>query len=284
MGVLSDLRDQAVTDLGNLKQRLWTPGSGPTFPIPPSAPASPRLAAVGEPDFFYGQPVTSGPYTLAIGTPLTVQDPILFGLRSNKVQIQNATGLLIVVATGVGTFTIQPLTAATVPTGSGIACVINPVAGVTNFSENITLVWMLKGQNSPMQDGSLSPSPTPGVPLTLQITNFPTANGPSQALLLAAAPTGFSYLPYSLVFTSDAIYTTSVKLTVAPPSFLQTGVGGAVIYTFPTTFTPTIAYPPVASYSLTTTNALTSIGPVYMTLEGNAATGIDVTLNYFLVS
>jgi len=102
--------------------------------------------------------ITQGPFTLTLGTTLPLNDP---GATSNnpatQVQLQNATAFIIEVNVGGAVYTIQSFTAQTVPTsGGGQQMAVSPLESTGGGGGTLTVVWLLAGEQSPMQDGPLT--------------------------------------------------------------------------------------------------------------------------------
>jgi hypothetical protein len=128
------------------------------------------------------------------------------------VQIQNATGCVLNVQTGIGNFTIQGLAASTIPTDNQLPVTLNPVAGYTNFSEYVKIIWLLDGQTAPMQDGSINAPYVPGTPQTGTVFLSLAAPGPASAngvVIASPAPGGSYYLPDSITILSQQTSTLS---------------------------------------------------------------------------
>ena len=190
------LLDTLVADAREALSKFTAPQK-PTLGALPDASSQP----IKDPHFFFGQPVTTGPYPMVVGTPQAIQDPNVGTAKPSRyVQVQNATGCVLKVQTGVGNFTIQGLAASTIPTDNQLPVTLNPTSGYTNFSEYVQIVWLLDGQTSPMADGSINAPYMPGVPLTITSSIDYTAlsGGPTQ--LLAAPGAGTTYQLYNIVF------------------------------------------------------------------------------------
>ena len=100
---------------------------------------------------------TVGPISLTLNTPQPEDDPAQgLGMVSAAVQIQNSSAFVLSVLAGGDLFTIQPFFAATIPV-TGAPIVITPTQNPQNVSGNIiTLVWLLQGEQPPMEDGPLN--------------------------------------------------------------------------------------------------------------------------------
>jgi hypothetical protein len=104
-----------------------------------------------------GTGLTKGPYTPTAGVSFSVSDPNVWGNPSTLVQIQNASGFTLSVASNGAPYTIQPQTATTIPTvGNGSPITITPSSGVANQVGTITTVWLLPDQTPPIPDGYLN--------------------------------------------------------------------------------------------------------------------------------
>jgi hypothetical protein len=287
MGFLGDLLGDVQSDMISLRSRFAAPPQ--TF-TPPFTPHDPQLGVLEDGSFFLGQPQTVTPFPLVLGTTVLVPDPIIYGPPSKKVQVQNATGFQISVITGIGQFTLQPLTAATVPTDSGVTISITPTAGVTNFSELLTCVFLKEKQMAPMQDGSLTASPTPGTPLSAVFPVQGLANGSNAVVLLPAAPAGQSYQLFNLIWVLGAVSdggggggpgtiysgSTNTFLENTTPTVLWSLATNIVVpaLTPPTTITET--------YSLLTV-AVQTEQLTFSALYAGTALGASLTLNYYLI-
>jgi hypothetical protein len=100
---------------------------------------------------------TVGPISLTIDVPVTEVDPAQgLGNSSATVQVQNSSAFVLMVLAGGDVFTIQPFFATTIPV-TGTPIVITPSQNPQNTSGNtITLVWLLQGEQPPMEDGPLN--------------------------------------------------------------------------------------------------------------------------------
>lgn len=194
-------------------------------------------------------------------------------------QIQNATGCVLKVQTGVGSFTIQGLAASTIPTDNQLPLTLNPTSGYTNFSEYVTVIWLLDGQSSPMADGSISAPYTPGTPLSsvatsVTLTQAGNLNAPVQ--LLPAPSTG-TYQLYNMVITYVSGEASSVRVvvfnTTSDTTIYDPGVFSA--------FQPGL--PPIV-YSLGSVGQQS--GAIGFGWYGYMSTNpvVNITLNYFLVN
>jgi hypothetical protein len=104
-----------------------------------------------------GTGLTKGPYTPTADVSFSVSDPNVWGKPSTFVQIQNASGFTLTVATSGAPYSIQPQTATTIPTlGDGSVITITPSSGIANQVGTITTVWLLDEQNPPIPDGYLT--------------------------------------------------------------------------------------------------------------------------------
>ena len=270
MGFLDTLVADAREALGNF-----------TAPRVGALPDQPQ-PAFKDPHFFFGQPVTTGPYPLVVGTPQQISDPnVATAKRSRYVQIQNATGCVLNVQTGVGYFTIQALAASTVPTDYGMPVILNPTSGYTNFSQYVQIVWLLDGQTSPMADGSINAPYIPGTPLSpVQTISFTTGTGgPTQ--LLPAPAAGFVYQLFSISFA----YVNGGNYMYFNPFSVEDTTTSTTLYTSPA---PTGALGaggfPTETYSLSGTPQQTgAIALNYTVVAIGGAVNIAVTLNYFNV-
>jgi hypothetical protein len=269
MGFLDTLTDDIRAGIAH-----FTGPPRPTLGALPDAPSQP----VKDPHFFFGQPVTTGPYPMVVGTPQTIQDPNVGTAKASRyVQIQNATGCTLKVQTGVGDFTIQGLAASTIPTDNQLPVVLNPVSGYTNFSEYVTIIWLLDGQSSPMSDGSINAPYVPGTPIVnppVVVSFTSPSGGPIQ--ILPAPSVGTSYQLYSIVFNYAGPPTVQLLVSVENVTTSQT--------LFNTPYFD-VGYPdtgPSQTYSLTGIPQQT--GEIGITWLSSITESVDVTLNYFLVT
>ena len=193
MGILAELRGYVTEDVNKVLSR---------FQPPPSAAAllQNELGSIPPAPFTLGQPATTGPFQLSSTVPLVVGDPNVFtGPASSSVQVQNSSGYLISVNTGGSSYTIQPFACSTIPTQNRTGATITTIAPLSNFGNSITLIWMIPGQNPPMDDGALTQGNIQSLGL-LSAVNVLNANAYSQAL--PAPPVGYVYSLYSITFTS----------------------------------------------------------------------------------
>ena len=107
---------------------------------------------------------TAGPFYLTYQVQQTFGDTqAQWGQTSDFVQIQNSSGFVLQITTSGDVYTIQPLTAATIPTQDGKGITVYPSSiGAQQTTSVIYLVWLLPGQTPPMTDGPLS-SPLTGL-------------------------------------------------------------------------------------------------------------------------
>ena len=129
---------------------------------------------------------TAGPFYLTYQVQQTFGDTqAQWGQTSDSVQIQNSSGFVLQITTSGDVYTIQPLTAATIPTQDGKGITVYPSSiGAQQTTATIYLVWLLPGQTPPMSDGPLS-SPLTGLynlnnfqnvlPLTFSESGSPTS-------------------------------------------------------------------------------------------------------------
>jgi len=104
-----------------------------------------------------GTGTTTGPYSLIAGTLLSLNDPYIYSQAAVALQIQNNTSLLLSVQSAGSAYTIQPLTVSTIPSSGGQTITVLPSSiGYGNNNSTLSVVWLLPGQNAPMQDGPLT--------------------------------------------------------------------------------------------------------------------------------
>jgi hypothetical protein len=108
-----------------------------------------------------GTGVTQGPYSLSQGTLLTLNDPADYSVPSSAIQLQNNSGFTLTVQSAGATYNIMPFFAQTIPTLDGGQSITvnpaNPIQSAGNQTGALTVVWMLPGQDAPIQDGALTP-------------------------------------------------------------------------------------------------------------------------------
>ena len=124
-----------------------------------------------------GTGTTTGPYTIFAGQTLSLNDPAVWSGASEKVQVQNNTGYNIYLQTAGAGYNIQPFTASTIPCAGG-----QTIVGVVSSTQNIqsgllTAVWLLPGQNAPIQDGPLTVYPVSSHILGVQYGSPVTLTG-----------------------------------------------------------------------------------------------------------
>ena len=109
-----------------------------------------------------GTGLTSGPYNLAAGGLLTLDDPNAKGGQvSDRVQIQNQSGFTLTVYSSGAPYTIPALQSSTIPTAAGgqSITVISSAASSTaagSVGGSVSAVWLLPEQSSPIPDGPLT--------------------------------------------------------------------------------------------------------------------------------
>lgn len=146
--------------------------------------------------------LTTGPYSLAAGSVVTLNDPATWSTGSVSVQLQNASGFVLTVQSGGDLYTIAANTAATIPANNGQSLQVSVTSSIGNQSGQLTVVWLLNGQDAPINDG----------PLFNQISN---------QRLLGTYSTGFSTIStistdqsFTFYFYDSLSTTTSVSLSV----------------------------------------------------------------------
>ena len=100
----------------------------------------------------------TGPYTPTAGTPIQVNDPAQFTAANVACQIQNESDFPLIAVIGGGLNSVAPFTAETITTGKAPLLVMTPQSGGT--TGEITLVWLLEGEASPVPDGPLTGTTT----------------------------------------------------------------------------------------------------------------------------
>ena len=139
---------------------------------------------------------TTGPFLLAVGTPLTEYNPGgSYQPASQNVQVQNNSGFQLIVNGGGQQYSVNPFTQTTLPTNGAALFIINAYNVLSNFGGSVTLVWLQQGESAPSPDGTLfAPNTNQG---GLQVVNSPFTTGP-QALILAAPAVGYAYRIHSV--------------------------------------------------------------------------------------
>jgi hypothetical protein len=99
--------------------------------------------------------------TVEDGTTLTYPNPTaLGGQPATAVQIQNSSAFIIQVVGGGEQFIIQPFVAQTIPIAQqGTPITIEGIglpSGLSASADTLTLIWLLSGEQPPMQDGPLT--------------------------------------------------------------------------------------------------------------------------------
>ena len=120
----------------------------------------------------------TGPYTPAVGVAIQVNDPAVYTKADVSVQIQNESDFPLLAVIGGGINSVAPFTAETIATNSANLLVINPQAGGT--TGEITLVWLLEGEASPVPDGPLTGTTTV-VRGGGSVAFYPSLTGPGES-------------------------------------------------------------------------------------------------------
>ena len=236
---------------------------------------------MSDPTFFLGQPLTTGPYDLGSIPSVTVQDPNKWGSGSTAVQIQNATPYTISVVTGLGQFTIQGLSASTIPTAFGSSVSVTVTSGLENFAQFLTMVWLVKGQSSPMADGPLSAVTGPGTPTTTTANgNYSYAGGAGTVTIIGSdAPAGDTYQLYSLNLSLTSNLTSNtilsgLKLEDEHGATLWTASNDSLVIGSPNTFVlglPSTANEVILAWT-TNPNPVGVVGVITATLNYSVVT------------
>ena len=114
-----------------------------------------------------GTGTTTGPYYPVANTLISLNDPVVYSQSANSLQIQNNSTFVLSVQSSGASYTIMPLTASTIPSSGGQTITVFPTyIGYVNNTAGVYVVWLLPGQNAPIQDGPLVPytpaaTPTP---------------------------------------------------------------------------------------------------------------------------
>ena len=235
--------------------------------------------------------LTTGPYTLTAGVSLSLSDPYRYSSPAASVQLQNSTGFLLTVQSSGAPYTIQPYTAATIPTiMGGQTLVVLPTSGTPNQVGSLTAVWLLAGQDPPIPDGSLTSgianqrvaisqnglSGTQTFTIPLQATDL------SMTLYFAGT---WSYLNYSVTGATTGVVYAQGFLAAASLGYQNVGpfsISGAV----DTSVTLTISSPSSSSWNVTAIISSTpgafiqqaAGSPIDVVVYGGATTaGINLT-------
>jgi len=129
--------------------------------------------------------LTTGPFFLQNGQLLTINDPYKYSQPAAKIQIQNATGFNCFVQSQGAGYNIQPFQAATIPSNYGHTITIVPTYTGNVTSGGLIAVWLLEGQDPPIQDGPLNFAATSShtVTVTYPNVNWPSIGGAGQYFL-----------------------------------------------------------------------------------------------------
>ena len=154
---------------------------------------------------YVGTGITTGPYSLALNTSVTVTHPRTGGVLSTSVQIQNASGYALSVLSGTDLYTITAYQSTTIPVPvSGQGVVMTPTLSTTpTVSPTAVMIWLLSGQDPPQPDG----------PLTADAiaATFAGIVGTSQLQIVAATGSGSAGVPL-LIDLTTATYPTGLSV------------------------------------------------------------------------
>ena len=132
--------------------------------------------------------ITTGPYSLAAGTVLTVYDPAKYISASASVQVQNDSGFSLIVSVGGLALPVPPRTITTIQTGTSPQLIVQPssVSG-SSSSGSLTLLWMLAGETSPVSDGPITISTTQSATVSFSSSSVTNTVGGMSITLEAPA-------------------------------------------------------------------------------------------------
>ena len=159
---------------------------------------------------------TTGPYTITAGQTLSLNDPAVWSVCSEAVQLQNNTGYTIYAQSSGAGYNIQPFTSSTIP-GAGGQTIVVVVSATANVQTGyLTAVWLLPGQSAPMPDGPMTIYPktltslsvTPAVGGTGQppfIQNITGFSGLDNIITITYSGAGnFTTYPYAWLTAAEA--------------------------------------------------------------------------------
>ena len=154
---------------------------------------------------------TTGPYPIPAGQTLSLNDPAVWSVCSEAVQLQNNTGYTIYAQSSGAGYNIQPFTSSTIP-GAGGQTIVVVVSATANVQTGyLTAVWLLPGQSAPMPDG-----PMTIYPKTLTSLSVTAAVGGTGQPPFIQNITGFSGLDNIITIT----YSGAGNFTTYPYAWL----------------------------------------------------------------
>ena len=114
--------------------------------------------------------ITTGPIALSNGGTFSLNDPHIYSTFATNIQIQNSTGYVVFIQSAGAGYNIQPYTATTIPTNYG-----QTLVGTATNTGNVTTgslyaVWLLEGQDPPINNGPLTVNPVTSHGVTTSIT------------------------------------------------------------------------------------------------------------------
>jgi hypothetical protein len=130
--------------------------------------------------------------TVALGIEESYPNPTAqWGTVANSVQIQNSSAFVIQVTAGGETYVIQPFVAQTLTLGASGGAPIN-IEGLSSPSgletNQLTLIWLLRGEGPPMQDGPLTAAALIAAALPPGLVYGPTATAGGDVVITQTAP------------------------------------------------------------------------------------------------
>jgi hypothetical protein len=167
---------------------------------------------------------TTGPFLLAVGTPLTEYDPAgSYQPASAYVQVQNNSGFQLIVNGGGQQYSVNPFTQTTLPTNGAALFIIDAYNVLSNFGGSVTLVWLQQGESAPSPDGTLfAPNTNQGGLSSVQNTVV----GGVGTVLLPNPPVGYAYRLQSACFIE-----TEGPIAAAAYIYLVTGTSIIIMST-----------------------------------------------------
>ena len=178
---------------------------------------------------YSGTGITQGPFSLSQGVTLTLNDPSDYSQPSTALQLQNNSGFTISVQSAGAVYNIMPFFAQTIPTlGGGQSITVtpqNPIQSAGNQTGGLTVVWLLSGQNAPIQDGALTPiiinsreqkpSVTGGVPpVYYYVYPLQATDQSMEFIFFPVSGSGYTFTYTITGTTSSHVYASGI-LTVA---------------------------------------------------------------------
>ena len=180
-----------------------------------------------------GTGTTTGPYAITAGQTLSLNDPAVWSIASEAIQIQNNTGYNVSIQTAGSAYNIQPFTASTIPCAGGQTLVAQ-VSSTANVSTGfLTAVWLLPGQTGPMQDGPLVVYPKSQVNITTaatvvyfpsgynvwQVSGWPLQDTTINLYSIGTTPGGYWFLTTNPTQPTGNIYGGVLHVNPGPTTF-----------------------------------------------------------------